>query len=327
LRWYDRFSAFLIFGLEVLVKRLLSVLLLICGLLAAAGLNAACNGGAPVTSTLVISADCDGGGSTPLQLRSGANVTINAGVTVSNDAFSTRNGDPINVYLNSTNVNLTNYGTIYTGSQWAITVNSGAVVDSITNFGTIQSGFRRGIVDYGTINTVTNVGMISAPMAALSTGSDVLTLNNRQGLSSGSSTPLFANQNPSAYNVIIDSPTSYGQLQVGSQSGVMAFNIYGNTGTSMVSGVSASSVSVGTYSGVLQGFSSLTNVTGATGTYGGLSYSLVADGTTPNQWNLVFTAISTPSAVPTLSEWAQLMLGLMVIGVAWHFHNNRENSY
>ena len=34
-----------------------------------------------------------------------------------------------------------------------------------------------------------------------------------------------------------------------------------------------------------------------------------------------------PSAVPTLSEWAQLLLALMVIGIAWHFHNNRQNSY
>jgi len=34
-----------------------------------------------------------------------------------------------------------------------------------------------------------------------------------------------------------------------------------------------------------------------------------------------------PSAVPSLSEWSRLMLGLMVIGVAWHFHNNRQNSY
>jgi hypothetical protein len=37
--------------------------------------------------------------------------------------------------------------------------------------------------------------------------------------------------------------------------------------------------------------------------------------------------VSAPSAVPTLSEWAQLMLALMVIGVAWHFHNNRQDSY
>ena len=35
----------------------------------------------------------------------------------------------------------------------------------------------------------------------------------------------------------------------------------------------------------------------------------------------------TPSAVPSLSEWTQLMLALMVIGIAWHFHNNRQNSY
>ena len=34
-----------------------------------------------------------------------------------------------------------------------------------------------------------------------------------------------------------------------------------------------------------------------------------------------------PAAVPTLREWAQLMLALMVIGVAWHFHNKEQNSY
>jgi hypothetical protein len=37
-------------------------------------------------------------------------------------------------------------------------------------------------------------------------------------------------------------------------------------------------------------------------------------------------AASTPSAVPSLSEWAQLMLGLIVMTViGWHFH--RERSY
>jgi hypothetical protein len=45
-------------------------------------------------------------------------------------------------------------------------------------------------------------------------------------------------------------------------------------------------------------------------------------------FNLSATTNSpTPSAVPTLSEWAQLMLALMVIGIAWHFHNHRQNSY
>jgi hypothetical protein len=41
----------------------------------------------------------------------------------------------------------------------------------------------------------------------------------------------------------------------------------------------------------------------------------------------VNAAAPTPSAVPTLSEWAQLMLALMVIGLAWHFHNKDQNSY
>jgi hypothetical protein len=36
---------------------------------------------------------------------------------------------------------------------------------------------------------------------------------------------------------------------------------------------------------------------------------------------------SPATSIPSLSEWTQLMLALMVIGVAWHFHNNRQNSY
>jgi hypothetical protein len=67
------------------------------------------------------------------------------------------------------------------------------------------------------------------------------------------------------------------------------------------------------------------------------TYSILINGTTfqvssqqsgtqtaSNGIRLSFTAAA---AVPTLSEWAQMMLALMVIGVAWHFHNNRQNSY
>ena len=35
---------------------------------------------------------------------------------------------------------------------------------------------------------------------------------------------------------------------------------------------------------------------------------------------------SAASAVPALSEWARLVLALMAIGVAWHFHNARRSS-
>ena len=49
--------------------------------------------------------------------------------------------------------------------------------------------------------------------------------------------------------------------------------------------------------------------------------------TLTNNETITLTISSSPAAVPTLSEWAQLMLALMVIGIAWHFHNNRQNSY
>lgn len=42
---------------------------------------------------------------------------------------------------------------------------------------------------------------------------------------------------------------------------------------------------------------------------------------------MIAQAAPAPAAVPTLSEWPQLLLALMVIGVAWHFHQTRESSY
>ncbi len=50
-------------------------------------------------------------------------------------------------------------------------------------------------------------------------------------------------------------------------------------------------------------------------------------GVTPNTDSVTVVISIAPAAVPSLSELAQLMLGLMVIGIAWHFHNNRQNSY
>ena len=38
------------------------------------------------------------------------------------------------------------------------------------------------------------------------------------------------------------------------------------------------------------------------------------------------TAASPPSSVPTLSEWAQMLLALMVMGMAWRFHHARESG-
>jgi autotransporter-associated beta strand protein len=250
---------------------------------------ALCNGGANVTGALTISANCDGASSKPLTLDTGANVTINPGVTVSNDAGSGRNGDPISILASATSSAITNKGTIYTGSQWDIT-NSGTLT-SLTNFGSISSGVRRGIVNNNTIGTITNVGTIDGPFADITNSGTLTTLNNLQGAGNSSGALTNAVNLPANYNIIINDTSHYGQLSAAS--GFMNFNIYGNTGTALVSGVAASTVAAGTYANVLQGFSSLTGITGTTGTYSGLNYSLVAHGGISGNWDLVFTVPAT----------------------------------
>lgn len=98
------------------------------------------------------------------------------------------------------------------------------------------------------------------------------------------------------------------------------------TGSAIAAAVNCSSG--GAVSNVLYNGSS--TVPSAAGTYAIMadcaasgSYSAVTGGSAGNF--VISSALSSaPSAVPTLSEWAQLMLALMVIGVAWHFHNARQ---
>lgn len=262
---------------------------LVCGGMPSRAAWALCNGGAVVTGTLTISADCDGEGSTPLRLGTGADVTINAGVTVSNDLWATRNGDPIAVQSGATAVSLTNNGTVFTGSQWAVT-NNGSM-DSLVNSGMIASGVRRAIVNStaaASITTLTNVGTISGPFADVTNSGTIQTLNNLQGASA--SDPLsYVSNLPSQYNIIIAGPTDYGQLFSLGVSGNMAFDIYGNTGTSLISGVPASVLSVGTYTDVLLGFNTLAGISGTSGTYGIYEYELVSNTLNADAWNLVVT--------------------------------------
>ena len=158
-----------------------------------------------------------------------------------------------------------------------------------------------GIHNNGIISTLTNSGNIttsgegSTGIVNESTGT-INTLNNSQGgngLTAANTALTYSGVLATKYNAIINSTTNYGQLSVSSTTGPMAFNIYGNTGTTLVSGVAASTVAVGTYAHVLQGFSSLTGITGTSGTYSGLSYSLVADNAHFGDWNLVFVSSST----------------------------------
>lgn len=247
-------------------------------------------------------------------------LTNNAGGTILGEFVAITNTASGNI----TNIVNRNGGTI-SSSYYAI--GNDGVIDRIENAGSI-SGARDGISNTGTINGILNSGVITgnaeagvlnfsssgsaATISAITNtgsitsssgkgiwndvGGTIGVLNNLQGKGNVDGPLTFTGVLPSNYNIIINSPSVFGRLSAASVTGPMAFNIYGNTGTTLVSGVNASVVSAGTYEDVLQGFSSLSGITGIAGTYSGLNYSLVADTTTVGCigcWDLVFTPNST----------------------------------
>jgi hypothetical protein len=259
-------------------------------ILPSSALAGLCNGGSILSTALTISLNCDGASSTPLMLDSGADLTINSGVTVSNDRFSTRNGDPIHILSTSTSAIITNNGTIYTGSQWSVT-NYG-INTEIYNNGNISSGSRRAIVngsDTATFRVITNLGTISGPFGDITNSNiagSIVTFNNLQG---GSDAVTYSGALPTNYNIIINNSTDYGKLSGGS--GTTTFGIYGG-----------STVAIGTYSSVLTGLTS-SNLTTTTGSYSGFAWTLLnSSGTT---WDLVFS-LSGPSASDTQSSLTRL---------------------
>lgn len=270
---------------HILRKRFLLFWVLPCSVLTWGPAWALCNGGVTVTSTLTISASCANGGVKPLGLDTGANLTINAGVTVSNDAGSGRNGDPISVLVSATSSSLTNNGTISTGQQIGVIVNG--TLNSLVNTGRISSNVRRGIVINGVagrIGVLTNTGAIIGPFAGITNNSGGLlqTFNNRQGAGHANGAVTYTGELPTSYNIIINSPATYGKLSGIGVTGSMGFGIYGT-----------STVAIGSYTGVLSGLTA-SNLTGATsGSFGGLNWALnLASGST-TLWNLIFSAGST----------------------------------
>ncbi len=270
----------------------LSLILLLFAEQAAAAL---CNGGVTVTSFLEVSVSCDGANTKGLTLDTGADVLIDSGVTVSNDAPFGVNGRAVVVLGSATSSALVNNGSIYTFNQWGLWVQAAGSVGVVNN-GQISGVVRYGISNAGTITTLTNVGSITGGFGSIANSGSINVFNNLQG---SSSTPVKVVINlPLSYNIIINSPTQYGQLLGAGASGSMAFNVYGNTGTAPVTGVSASVVSAGRYTNVLQGFTTLSSVTSTTGSYGGYNYSLVPNASLADAWDLLFV-LAGPSAIDT----------------------------
>jgi autotransporter-associated beta strand protein len=261
-----------------------------------------CNGGNTVTGTLTISANCAGGNTRPLNMGTGANVTVNVGVTVSNDAGSGRNGDPISVLSSATASTLTNNGTIYTPQQVGLYVNG--TLTGLVNTGTIRSRDRRGIVigSTGILTNLTNTGSILGGFSGITNrdGGVLQTFNNLQGAGNANGAVTYTGLVPTNYNIIINSPGTYGKLSSGEGIyGSMTFGIYGT-----------STVAVGTYTGVLNNFTAA-NLSGTnSGSFGGLNWVLsLASGST-TVWNLIFSAGSVNMAAG--SSYALADVGVSV---------------
>ncbi len=167
---------------------------------------------------------------------------------------------------------------------------SNATISNLYNTGTITSvnsgGNSYGIENNNStsiIQTLTNFGTITGGTSGISNQGTITTLNNSQGASSALT---YTGNLPTNYNIIINSPTSYGKLAVTSLSGSTTFGIY-----------SGSTVSNGTYASVLDGVTS-SNLTRTSGTFG--SWSWILNNSSVNIWDLLVSSYTAPG--PTAAD-------------------------
>ncbi len=195
---------------------------------------------------------------------------------------------------NSGTISSTGYHAIYnyTGSLTNF-INTGTVSTSAAN----SYGLKLGGSSSVTITNFTNAGAMigggggygvyANPSAQTGT---ITNFNNAQGGNSASAATTaltYYGKLPTYYNVIINSPTQYGQIVASTPSSTTTIGIYSGG----VSGVAASVLAAGTYSSVLMGITS-SNLTGGTsGTYGSYSWSL--NNSSGSIWDLVVTCTAT----------------------------------
>jgi hypothetical protein len=257
----------------------------------------------------VNAATCEGGtttvtGARTSQFRSANNTPDQCLVVTSDGSISTDRYAVWNSYTNSggTTLTLINYGTI--SSNFYTIDNDDGTINTLTNYGRIVSAGSYVIWnDYGTITTLNNFGSI---VAGGFYGIDneygtITTFNNAQGgnsLSEATTAVKFAFDLPTNYNIIINSPTHYGQLSVRSPSGSTSFGIY-----------NSSVITSRLYTGVLQGLAD-NNVVGArTGSYDGMSWTLaISSGTS---WDLTFSGASLTQTQSSLASYARKLSGTL----------------
>jgi hypothetical protein len=214
------------------------------------------------------------------------------------------NNQAVGLYLNSNtgSYNILNTGTI--------------IADSATSeggFGDYSAGIY--VSGNSAALTITNTGTINALSGAygISSGTyNVTTLNNLQGAGNEAGALTYVGEVPLNYNIIINSPTNYGQLDITSSSGNMTFGIY-NTST----------VAVGKYASVITGVDS-GGLPNKSGTFGAFNWILSATDVS-NTWDLIFSS-NGPSPPDTQSSLKTLASRLRSIYNHQALTSNFPNS-
>ena len=163
-------------------------------------------------------------------------------------------------------------------------------------------------------------------------GSDVVGTASGSVNTTGATCGAFSDQAqliPSSGYAIVGTTGSGTQRYCSLTSGPTSFGSGGSAAPSSSAGDRAG-VGLGAYLFLPTNYSSGTPISG-TSTWAVQTFTTLGltvgtyTFTIPND-TVTLIVGSSPSAVPTLSEWAQLMLALMVMTViGWHFH--RERSY
>jgi autotransporter-associated beta strand protein len=198
-------------------------------------------------------------------------------------------GGYLGVMLRS-NVSFSNYGTItgngsdnnygvYGGGYQSIFNNYGSYIGGSGDNGIVGSGFKfinnTGSIitldtcaiciqngNSGGVDTLTNTGTIkstgSSDSYGITNSAYISQLNNAQGVGNTAGALTYSGKLPSYYNIMVASPTNYGQLQVSNPAGAMTFGIYagsslsvGTTYTSVLSGITAANLN--SSSGIFNG--------------------------------------------------------------------------